>query len=216
MRFLGLMFLIITLYGCKEKKQGYPSAKQLIHASRFENLLNDSNLTDSTSVMVNTSREGIKVKAYLQEDNLTAYMTKRDTMIYKEPCFEIFIDPGSDGIDYYEIEVNAIGTIWDLKLRSAKGIINAPSNIIHWNIPDDYINVTYQGTVNDTTDIDSHWTCEVFIPWEELGGKPFVNTSWSFNFMRIDYVNDMPQYWVWKKTGHEMIHYPDAWPRITF
>ena len=40
----------------------------------------------------------------------------RDAVIYHDNDFEVFIDPDGDNHLYYELEINALGTEWDLLL----------------------------------------------------------------------------------------------------
>ena len=37
-------------------------------------------------------------------------------MIFHDNDFEVFIDPDGDTHEYYELEMNALGTVWDLLL----------------------------------------------------------------------------------------------------
>lgn len=57
------------------------------------------------------------VSAVLEEPNIQARLTKRDTIIYYDNDFEVFIDPDGDGHHYFEIENNARGVIFDLLLN---------------------------------------------------------------------------------------------------
>lgn len=54
--------------------------------------------------------------AELEEPHLWATFAKDESVIYHENDFEVFIDPGNDGLLYYELEINALGTKWDLLL----------------------------------------------------------------------------------------------------
>ena len=60
--------------------------------------------------------EYLYVGAVLQEEDIKARLTQRDTIIYYDNDFEVFIDPDSDGHNYFEIETNARGVIFDLML----------------------------------------------------------------------------------------------------
>lgn len=57
--------------------------------------------------------EYLYVGAVLQEEDIKARLTQRDTIIYYDNDFEVFIDPDSDGHNYFEIETNARGVIFD-------------------------------------------------------------------------------------------------------
>jgi hypothetical protein len=54
------------------------------------------------------------IGAYLEEPYVWATLTKHDSILYMENCFEVFIDPDGDNQKYYEIEINAFNAIWDL------------------------------------------------------------------------------------------------------
>ena len=43
-------------------------------------------------------------------------LTEHDSVIFQDNDFEVFIDPDGDNHNYYEIEINALNTEWDLRL----------------------------------------------------------------------------------------------------
>ena len=53
--------------------------------------------------------------AELIEDQIWATLTERDSVIFYDNDFEIFIDPDGDSHQYYEFEINALNTVWDLR-----------------------------------------------------------------------------------------------------
>ena len=55
--------------------------------------------------------------AVLEETDLWATYEQRDMIVFHENDFEVFIDPDGDGREYYEIEINVLGTIFDLYLH---------------------------------------------------------------------------------------------------
>jgi hypothetical protein len=56
------------------------------------------------------------IGAELQEPHVWATLSQRDTVIYYDNDFEVFIDPDGDSHEYYEFEMNARNTVWDLFL----------------------------------------------------------------------------------------------------
>ena len=60
--------------------------------------------------------EYLYLAADLEEPHVWATYTERDATIYHENDFEVFIDPDGDTHQYYEFEINALGTEWDLLL----------------------------------------------------------------------------------------------------
>jgi len=56
------------------------------------------------------------VGAEMEEPHLWATLTRHDSVIFQDHDFEVFIDPNGDSHEYYEFEINALGTGWDLFL----------------------------------------------------------------------------------------------------
>jgi len=56
------------------------------------------------------------IAAELEDLHTWATLDNHDDIIYRDNDFEIFIDPDGDGLNYFEIEINALGTILDLFL----------------------------------------------------------------------------------------------------
>lgn len=192
-----------------------------ILADRFVNLYDTSKvLTDGSyaALEIDFDRGGLHFIAKIAEDNIRYKYKTRDTCIWKDPCVEFFFDPGADGLDYYEMQFNAAPQVWDLKLKSSKGPINAPDNMLAWDIGSNWGILKRAGTANDSTDVDKFWSVVGAIPWSHISeAKPKTGDVWAYNFMIVAYdENDNPTYWVAKSTGKEMIHYPELWPTIEF
>ena len=56
------------------------------------------------------------VAAEMEEPDLWGTLKQRDAVIFHDNDFEVFIDPDGDTHAYYELEVNVLGTPWDLML----------------------------------------------------------------------------------------------------
>lgn len=216
--------LIFTIISCKTNKLRN-SEQYKIHVDKFCNLVNTNELLEcieyldqSTMAEVTMIEEGILINAILLDTDIQAKYTERDAPLYKESCFEIFFDPNADGINYYEIQINARGTIFDYKLRDAIGPLNTEENMVPWHISDTNLSIDIDGTVNDSSDADRSWSFDVLIPWEIIQeGRPDKGDCWAFNFMRVEAdKDDKPTYWVWKPTGKKLIHVPETWPIICF
>ena len=141
------------------------------------------------------------VAAILHEPHLWATLLERDAIIYRDDDFEVFVDPDGDGLDYYELEINAYGTEFDLFLNrpySEGGEAHIP-----WDMPGLRTSVFLHGSLNDPSDIDDGWSVEMAIPWEDLvppgwdpasapeGGRtgraPEVDDVWRVNFSRVEW-----------------------------
>ncbi len=164
----------------------------------------------------------------LEEPHLWATLTQRDTVIYYDNDIEIFIDPDGDTHHYYELEVNALGTEWDLLL--SKPYRDPGSSVDNqWDIEGLISKVYLDGSLNDPSDIDQKWTIEIAIPWQALDGQsaPLNDTQWRVNISRVHWDRDViegkykkeknPAYnWVWSPQGLINMHYPEMWGFVQF
>ena len=232
MRILLLVFIVGILFGCQSKSKSgstdrvehpitqpaVPANPYIIKCDYFVNLFDSTQvLEEKTVVSLNFEEDELKFSAWIEEDNILYKFTQRDTCIWRDPCIEFFLDPLADGIDYYEMEFNAGGHLWDLKLKTSQPPINSPSNMVPWDIADTY-NVKIDGTANDSRDQDNNWILSGRIRWEQiLEGRPKKGDKWAYNFLRVNYDKaGRATYWVAQSTGEANIHFPANWPVHTF
>lgn len=177
------------------------------------------------------------VGAELEEPNLWAALRQRDTVIYQDNDFEIFLDPDGDSHLYYELELNALNTVWDLLL--IKPYRDGGPAVNSWDISGLKSAVHLYGSLNKTTDIDSGWTIEIAIPWavlSECAGRntpPSPGNYWRINYSRVEWKtevvqnkyqkivdeqgNNLPEdNWVWSPQGLVNMHYPEMWGFVLF
>lgn len=108
----------------------------------------------------------VYLAAELEEPHLWATLADRDAILYREHDFEVFLDPDGDALAYYELEINALGTEFDLFLDrpyNRRGKAN-----IGWDMAGLRTAVRLDGTLNDPSDRDSGWSVEIAIPWSAL------------------------------------------------
>lgn len=176
--------------------------------------------------------EALYVAARLEEPHVWATLTERDTRIYLDNAFEVFLDPDGDTHHYYELEVNALGTVWDLMLP--KPYRDGGSLLSAWDIRGLEVGLHVDGTLNDPTDIDEGWTVEMALPWAVLveaapeSRLPRPGEQWRLNFSRshwsLDVVDgayrktpDTPADWsAWSPQGEINIHRPECWGFVQF
>lgn len=106
------------------------------------------------------------VGAALEEPHLWATLTERDAIIYRDHDFEVFLDPDGDGLAYYELEINALGTEFDLFLD--RPYSRGGRADIAWDMERLRTAVRLDGTLNDPSDEDRGWTVEIAVPWSAL------------------------------------------------
>ena len=68
-------------------------------------------------------------------------------MIFHDNDFEVFLNPSGDGRNYFEFEINALNTGWDLFLPKPYREGGKADN--SWEIPGLRTAVAIQGTLND-------------------------------------------------------------------
>ena len=136
------------------------------------------------------------INAELEEPHVWGTITEKNAVMFEDNDFEIFIDPDCDGLNYYEFEINALGSIWELSLPKPYGDGGKPR--LGCNIEGLVSRVRIDGTLNDPNDIDRGWSVEIAIPWTGLAGyhraggcPPAPGERWRFNFSRVQWPHEI-------------------------
>jgi hypothetical protein len=178
----------------------------------------------------------VYVLVEMEEPHVWATLQNHDDVIFHDNDIEVFIDPDGDGKNYFEIEVNAFKTIFDLFL--AKPYRNGGSALIPWDCKNIKVGISIDGTLNDPTDTDKQWTVEFAIPFSDISmgnhtQTPHEGTMWRMNFSRVqwhtaiidntyhrkrdDNGNLLPEEnWVWSSQGVVNMHLPERWGYVVF
>lgn len=181
------------------------------------------------------------IGAELEEPNVWATLTEHDSVIFLDNDFEVFLDPDSDSHLYYELELNALNTTWDLLLNRPYKDGGTP--ISNWEMPGLRTAVWIDGTLNNPLDTDRGWSVEIAIPWTAImeprdrpdaagrppsTWRPSEGTTWRVNFSRVEWdvtiegtkirkVPDRPEHnWVWSEQGVIDMHRPEHWGYVQF
>lgn len=170
------------------------------------------------------------IGAELQEPNIKAALTEHDSIIFHDNDFELFIKPpvqvdGAPSPGYFEFEINALNTSWDLFLNKPYLLGGKADN--SWDIPGLKTAVSLQGTLNQSTDRDHGWTVEIAIPWTAFTSRlpvtrPQPGTQWRINFSRVEWPeghqvpNIKEDNWVWSPQGVINMHVPEKWGYLNF
>ena len=181
--------------------------------------------------------EFLYIYAHLEEKHIWATLKNRDTIIFYNNDFEVFISPSNSNHNYGEIEINALNTVWDLLLDRPYNTKGNP--IFNWNLPELKTAVHIEGTLNKPTDIDQYWSVEMAIPMDALTElkrspkkKPMIGEQWRINFSRVQWDHDLidnryhrkkengkylrENNWVWSSQGVINMHLPEHWGYIEF
>ncbi len=194
------------------------------------------NPTQNTRVKMLWDSTYLYVAAQLDEEHIWAYLENHDDIVYYDNDFEIFIDPDNDAKNYFEFEINAKQTVFDLFLPYP---YRHSSFALHnWDFKGIKYAVKIDGTLNDGNDKDKKWTVEVAIPFASLSfgldnGKPDPEKPWRINFSRVEwdtkwengkYVKftdkkgkTLPEHnWVWSPVGVISMHMPERYGYLKF
>lgn len=181
--------------------------------------------------------ENLYFAAQLQEPKVWGTLTERDTFwppIYFDNDFEIFLDPDGDGDEYFEFEINALNTVWDM--FHEKEYHRGSTLVTAYNVEGIEHAVRVYGSLNKNDDVDLGWTVEVKWPLQAL---TYRNPGFTLpirrgqvmraNFSRVEYpdgvgmklvdgkaVGPPCEDWIWNSTVAGDLHLPEMWGRLIF
>jgi hypothetical protein len=181
-------------------------------------------------------KEYLYIYTELEEPDLWATLRQHDTIIYDDNDFEIFINPDNSTHNYFELEINAVGTVMDLFL--ARPYRNGGKPLLSWDTQGLLSAVQSRGTINHPGDVDQSWSVEMAIPLKSLifwgDGPPGDGSQWRINFSRVEWDRDvqdgqyvprvrpgtrqrLPEHnWVWSPQGIIDMHAPEMWGYLQF
>jgi hypothetical protein len=182
--------------------------------------------------------------ADMEEPHLWATVAQRDVPVLANHDFEVFIDPDGDGHEYYELEVNALNTVWDLLLvkpyrdlalvgpLSGDGSVSPA--VTAWDLAGLRSAVHLRGTLNRNDDTDDGWSVELALPWKTLRqcahgpAPPEHGDQWRVNFSRVEHQVEPlgttyqsrrgapVDNWLWSPHRILNMHYPELFGFVQF
>jgi len=258
LNYLTVFFLCVSITACAQsRKDIIPKSYIAYHTP--ENIEIDGSDTDASWNKVDWSDpfidiEGIKKPTYntqvkmlwddtyfyilakIEEPHVWGDITDRDAIIFHNNDFEVFVDPDGDTHNYYELEINAINTLWDLFITKPYREKNVALN--DWTATGLKSAIKIDGTLNNPNDKDTGWVVEMAIPWSVYKTSYFEENVpedkfWRVNFSRVNWDFQLangnyerkkdskgkflPEYnWVWSPTGVINIHEPEKWGYVYF
>jgi hypothetical protein len=149
------------------------------------------------------------IAAEMEEPHVWSSLRARDAIVFHDNDFEAFIDPDGDGREYYELEANAAGTLFDLYLH--RSYRDGGPAIHEWDAQGIVTEVAVDGTPDDPRDQDRGWIVQWSVPWSAFrtpvdariaslpegqrgfgessraGRAPRTGESWRMNFSRVQW-----------------------------
>jgi hypothetical protein len=173
------------------------------------------------------------VAAEIEEPDVRAVLTEHDSVIFRDNDFEIFLKPIPDATGYFEFEINALNTSWDLYLNKPYNAGGKADN--SWDIPGLKTAVAVHGSLNNSADKDRGWTVEIAIPFTAFASRlpvtrPQIGAEWRLNFSRVEWPKGVDGHapssnqpgkhlednWVWSPQGVIDMHVPEKWGHLRF
>lgn len=173
--------------------------------------------------------------AELDESDIWASVKEHDQAVFQDNAFEMFLDIEGTGYGYYEFQINAFGTVWDLFMP--RPYRNGGLALSSWDIKDLKKSISLNGTINNPNDTDKSWSVELAIPFKSVcmnvKQQPVIGTVWRMNFSRVEWDCDTTKgnyvrrrdsvsklsdahYLVWSPQGIVDLHYPERWGYVQF
>jgi hypothetical protein len=111
------------------------------------------------------------------DDRVVATLREHDAPLYQEDVVEVFLAP-SRLEEYFEIEVNPLGTTFDARIESPDGVRSTMKTDLAWTCEGLFPGVRRDGDAFDVV---------LRIPFAALGRTaPADGETWRGNFFRID------------------------------
>lgn len=197
----------------------------------------------ATKIKMRFDDQSLYIAAYLEEQAVTATLTERNSVVFQDNDFEVFVDADGSTHNYKEFEVNALNTTWNLLLnRPYRDGGHENSTRVDREHGFDMFGkgmrsaVYVKGRVNDATQRLHYWTVEIALPLAELVRytaatlPPSADDFWRINFSRVEWQSQTTdngrrfvkipgqreQNWVWSPQYAVNMHMPEQWGYLQF
>ncbi|MCP4520547.1 MAG: T9SS type A sorting domain-containing protein [Cytophagales bacterium] len=178
-----------------------------------------------TTAKVTWDSENIYFAFDVKDQNIVGSDQERDSPLFgSDDLIEVFIDPDGDGQNYLEFGVNAYGNIYDYVLICVSSSCGGWKDNQGFTVQDIETATTIDGTVGNSSDIDTGFTVEVKVPFSSLTSitngnfsTPDEGDSWRVNLFRVDYTpNAAIEYQSWTAHNSFGYHQPSKFGYFNF
>src|ERR1700742_4824560 len=131
------------------------------------------------------------------DDGIVATHYEHDAPLWQEDVVELFLAPDRLG-EYFEIEVNPLGTVFDARIVSPDGVRATMRADVGWECRGLFAAVRRYDRGEGAFSLD----VVVRMPFDAFGsGVPQTGTEWRANFYRIDRSAQGDEFTAWQPTG---------------
>ena len=163
-----------------------------------------------TALTIYADAQCLNVLFDARDESIVATYLGHDEPLYREDVVEIFLAPNGTR-QYFEIEVNPLGTTFDARIDSPDGIRATMKTDLAWDCANLFAAIRKTPGRVETI---------VRIPFASLGAaRPRPGEEWRGNFFRIDRdKSGGDEYSAWSATLKDPpdFHVPAAFGRIVF
>lgn len=171
------------------------------------------------------------IAATMEEPDLWATLTQRDSVIFHDNDFEVFLDPDGDNHQYVELEMNALNTVWDLLLP--KPYRDGGPAVDAFDLAGLRTAVKLNGKLNHPGH-GKGWSVTIAIPWNSIKMlsnapiPPKLGQRMRIDFSRVEWdlsvvdgqfrkIAGRPEHnWVWSPQWAINMHRPETWGFLEF
>lgn len=169
----------------------------------------------ATSVAAYYDAEQLSILFCGSDDHVQAAYRKHDDPLYEEDVVEVFLAP-ERLTEYFEIEVNPVGTTFDARIESPDGVRATMRGDRSWNCRGLFAGVRTVIESGGEMTVDTI----IRIPFAALGRpRPEAGETWRANFFRIDrHPMAGDEYSAWQPTMRMPadFHVPAAFGKLRF
>jgi len=163
--------------------------------------------------------EYLYVAHVCQDAHIAGRHREHDGPIPEDDCFEVIFAPNPEHPEvYFNVEWNVVGGYIDNFRPEGP---NKPRAKV-WDVEGLQFGGTFAGTLNDDSDEDTSWTCEVAIPLKNFAKympqlPPKAGSHWNLNLNRHGGPTNM-QYSQWSRadTPNPSFHTPHRFGKVIF
>ena len=131
-----------------------------------------------TAVRVAYDLDALFLRFDCVDRDIWASHAHRDAPLWEEEVVELFIAPGGDDpSEYFEIQVNPLGAIFDARIKNPHGKRDSMTVDRSWSPRGIVASVSRPSPAS--------WRAELAIPWADLCGEGLPRL-WRANFFRIE------------------------------